>query len=71
MPDAAVYEFDGEELYACPEKVVDDEALAALEKWTWMRRGFLSNTGGVEDQDELDLIVIDAIDAVAIKMAEE
>ena len=58
MPEEAVFEFDGEPLFSCPQAVVDTEAIEALDMWAWAERGFLPRAGGVDDQDERDLQMI-------------
>lgn len=45
-------------LYACPQALVDEEALEALEMWSWAERGFLSRSGGIDDQLNHDLQII-------------
>ncbi|MBW1666713.1 MAG: hypothetical protein JRJ66_01440 [Deltaproteobacteria bacterium] len=58
MPEQSVFEVDGEELFECPARALDGEALEAIEDWSWMKRGFLPGAGGIDDQDEIDLVKI-------------
>jgi hypothetical protein len=66
-PDEPVYTLDEEPLYSCPQALVDDEAIEALEMWAWMERGFLPRPGGIDDQLERDLELITAVAAQARK----
>ena len=71
MPDEAVYTFDDEPLFSCPQALVDDEVVEALEMWAWMERGFLPRPGGVDDQMEKDLMLITTVAAVHAKRNEK
>ncbi len=71
MPEEHVFEFNGEPIYSCPQAMVDEEALDALEMWAWYERGHLPRAGGVDDQLERDLQLIMAIEAVRIEEKED
>lgn len=70
MPDEAVFELEEQPLYACPQALVDSEALDALEMWAWTERGFLPRAGGIDDQFNRDLALIIAVEAVRQKTRE-
>ena len=53
-----------ETFHACPAALVDAEAGEALDLWAWAERGFLPKAGGVDDQLELDLRMIEIVDSV-------
>jgi len=67
MPEEHVFELEGEPIYSCPQAMVDEEALEALEMWAWYERGHLPRAGGINDQLERDLQLIMTIEAVRSK----
>ncbi len=67
MPDESVFEIDGEGMDTCPAAVLDSETSEGLDMWAWMKRGFLPKPGGIDDQEERDLQVIEIIESVELR----
>jgi hypothetical protein len=76
LPEASVFESLAEKIgeegfVSCPFALIDEDAVEAVELWGWAEKGILPRAGGLEDQRELDLQLIMAVERGVQRIRED